>query len=90
MKLYVHWRIQDSPRGGANSQMYCRKLHENERIWTPTGVVPGALSLGSANLILNTILIKKIFWLLKLSPSNLLDQQKSQNGEIIHIKASSR
>ena len=31
------------PRGGANSQKYyyfsifCRKLHENERIWTPRG-----------------------------------------------------
>ena len=32
-----------SPGGGANSQKYyyfsifCRKLHENERIWTPRG-----------------------------------------------------
>ena len=31
------------PRGGANSQkcyyfsIFCRKLHENERIWTPRG-----------------------------------------------------
>ena len=31
------------PRGGANSQkcyyfsIFCRKLHENERIWTPGG-----------------------------------------------------
>ena len=39
------WRIQDFPRGGggANSQkcyyfsIFCRKLHENERIWTPGG-----------------------------------------------------
>ena len=37
------WRIQDFPRGGANSQNcyyfshFCRKLHENERIWTPRG-----------------------------------------------------
>ena len=37
------------PRGGANSQkcyyfsIFCRKLHENERIWTPGGArVPGA------------------------------------------------
>ena len=36
-------------RGGcANSQIgiilqiLCRKLHENERIWTPGGSVPGA------------------------------------------------
>ena len=39
-----------SPGGGANSQkcyyfsIFCRKLHENERIWTPRGGarVPGA------------------------------------------------
>ena len=43
------------PRGGANSQNcyyfshFCRKLHENERIWTPRGVcIPGA-PLGSTN-----------------------------------------
>ena len=43
--------------GGANSQNcyyfshFCRKLHENERIWTPGGArVPGA-PLGSANAI---------------------------------------
>ena len=44
------------PRGGTNSQNcyyfshFCRKLHENERIWTPRGGarVPGA-PLGSAN-----------------------------------------
>ena len=43
------------PGGGANSQNcyyflhFCRKLHENERIWTPGGAcVPGA-PLGSAN-----------------------------------------
>ena len=51
-RLYYHfqWRIQDFPRGGANSQkcyyfsIFCRKLHENERIWTPRGgaCVPGA------------------------------------------------
>ena len=39
----IQWRIQDFPRGGANSQkcyyfsIFCRKLHENERIWTPGG-----------------------------------------------------
>ena len=44
-----------SPGGGANSQkcyyfsIFCRKLYENERIWTPGGArVPGA-PLGSAN-----------------------------------------
>ena len=44
-----------SPGGGANSQkcyyfsIFCQKLHENERIWTPGGArVPGA-PLGSAN-----------------------------------------
>ena len=41
----VQWQIQDFPRGGgcANFQKcyyfsnICRKLHENERIWTPRG-----------------------------------------------------
>ena len=49
------WRIQDFPRGGRQLQNcyyfshFCRKLHENERIWTPRGArVPGA-PLGSAN-----------------------------------------
>ena len=44
-----------SPGGGANSQkpiilsIFCQKLHENERIWTPRGArVPGA-PLRSAN-----------------------------------------
>ena len=47
------WAVADpgfSPGGGANSQNcyyfshFCRKLHENERIWTPKGGarVPGA------------------------------------------------
>ena len=42
--IYSQWRIQDFPQGGgANSQNcyyfshFCRKLHENERIWTPRG-----------------------------------------------------
>ena len=35
-----HWRIQDFPGG---VKFFCRKLHENERIWTPRGAcVPGA------------------------------------------------
>ena len=45
--IYQHqWRIQDFPQGGANSQNcyyfshFCRKLHENERIWTPGGARP--------------------------------------------------
>ena len=50
------WRIQDFPEGGAPTpknaiifQFFYRKLHENERIWTPGGArVPGA-PLGSAN-----------------------------------------
>ena len=39
----TQWRIQDFLRGGANSQkcyyfsIFCQKLHENERIWTPRG-----------------------------------------------------
>ena len=47
--LNLQWRIQDFPRGGANSQkcyyfsIFCQKLHENERIWTPRGArIPGA------------------------------------------------
>ena len=47
LKYYIiQWRIQDFPEGGANSespiilQIFCRKLHENERIWTPTGEAP--------------------------------------------------
>ena len=43
-RINPQWRIQDFPRGGgANSQNcyyfshFCRKLHENERIWTPRG-----------------------------------------------------
>ena len=49
------WRIQDFPRGGANSQkcyyfsIFCQKLHENERIWTPGGVRVPRAPLGSAN-----------------------------------------
>ena len=38
------WRIQDFPEGAAPTpknaiifQFFCRKLHENERIWTPGG-----------------------------------------------------
>ena len=40
----LQWRIQDFPQGGAPTpksaiifQFYPRKLHENERIWTPGG-----------------------------------------------------
>ena len=46
MKMISHlqWRIQDFPEGNATTpksyyfQIFCRKLHENERIWTPGGV----------------------------------------------------
>ena len=48
-----------SPGGGANSQkcyyfsIFCRKLHENERIWTPRGGRASlAPPLGSANAII--------------------------------------
>ena len=59
---YNHYGAQCSggsrifPRGGANSQkcyyfsIFCRKLHENERIWTPRGGRASlAPPLGSAN-----------------------------------------
>ena len=43
------WRIQDFPQGGAPTpkspiifQICSRKLHENERIWTPGGGGGGA------------------------------------------------
>ena len=47
-EIYVdalQWRIQDFPRGGGAPTpklgvliyYFCRKLHENERIWTPRG-----------------------------------------------------
>ena len=55
-RTHYQWRIQDFPQGGgANSQNcyyfshFCRKLHENERIWTPRGGASLALPLGSAN-----------------------------------------
>ena len=42
--MYVQWRIQDFPQGGAPTpksavifQFFPQKLHENERIWTPGG-----------------------------------------------------
>ena len=37
----MQWRIQDFPRGAPTSksaiffQIFCRKMHENERIWIP-------------------------------------------------------
>ena len=44
---YLQWRIQVLPEGDANFQgdgcanlLFCRKLHENERIWTKFGLVP--------------------------------------------------
>ena len=49
------WRIQDFPEGAAPTpksaiifQIFCRKLHENERIWTRGGARPWR-PLGSAN-----------------------------------------
>ena len=56
LTLHVNqWRIQDFPEEGAPTpktaiilQFLCQKLHENERIRTPGGHVPGA-PLRSAN-----------------------------------------
>ena len=31
-----------TPKSSIIFQFFCRKLHENERIWTPRGGVPGA------------------------------------------------
>ena len=45
--IIYQWRIQDFPQGGAPTQrnviiiqIFCWKLHENERIWTPGGARP--------------------------------------------------
>ena len=44
---YLQWRIQDFPDGSAPTSesaiilhFFCRKLHQNERIWTPRGGRP--------------------------------------------------
>ena len=60
--INMHEPVADpgfSPGGGANSQKcyyfstFCRKLHENERIWTPRGGRASlAPPLGSANVSL--------------------------------------
>ena len=50
IKERLQWRIQVFlvGEGGANSQSgiilqtFCRKLHENERIWTQGRRIPGA------------------------------------------------
>ena len=51
----MQWWIQDFPEGGGSTpksvvifQFFWQKLHENERIWTPTGARPRR-PLGSAN-----------------------------------------
>ena len=42
--------VRQLPKRAFIFQFFCRKLHENERIWTPrVARVPGALPLGSAN-----------------------------------------
>ena len=58
-----------SPGGGANSQNcyyfshFCRKLHENERIWTPRGGRASLASpLGSANAIYYIFLSQRSLW----------------------------
>ena len=58
----LRWRIQDFPEEeGAQTpklelfcNFFCRKLHENERIWTPGAYVPG-VPLASANGLIITI-----------------------------------
>ena len=67
----VHSAVADpgfSPGGGANSQkcyyfsIFCRKLHENERIWTPRGGRASlAPPLGSANVVLYAAQTKQ-YW----------------------------
>ena len=53
----MQWRIQDFPRGGRQLPKvplffnFCRKLHENERIWTPRGGARPWRPLGSANVM---------------------------------------
>ena len=47
IRQITQWRIQDFPKGGVPTpqsasifQIFCWKLHENERIWTPGGTHP--------------------------------------------------
>ena len=53
--LHISGGSRIFPRGCANSQNcyyfsnFCQKLHENERIWTPTGADPGFPIGGGAN-----------------------------------------
>ena len=68
-------------RGGANSQrpitlqMFCRKLHENERIWTPGGVpgVPPDPPMVSITALLKSFLFKVYLW------TKILDIWKPQH-----------
>ena len=71
------WRIQDFPEGVANSQSgiilqtFCRKLHENERIWTRGG---GHASLApplDPPMALNVFIIKARLHVSSPSPSPL-------------------
>ena len=39
--IIQQWQIQDFPERGAPTIIFFRKLHENERIWTPGGI-PGS------------------------------------------------
>ena len=69
IKMWSRWSysVADSgfsPGGCANSQncyyfsTFCRKLHENERIWTPRGGgarIPGAPPLDPPMLLANTV-----------------------------------
>ena len=52
------WQMQEFPGGGGGGKcatriagvlIFCRKLHENERIWIPTVVTHLCRPLGSAN-----------------------------------------
>ena len=81
------WRIQDFPQGGAPTaksaiifQFFCRKLHENERIWNPGGEMKMIVS----RLLAVADLHNKILDMHPFGPIFLLFMQFSANfGQII-------
>ena len=86
MLTLYQWRIQDFPRKAAPTpksaiifQFFCRKLHENERIWTPGGRVPGT-PLGSANAYYDSLTCNKH----SPSPTVSVDQCSRQRGPHEH------
>ena len=64
-----------SPGGGANSQkcyyfsIFCRKLHENERIWTPGGGASLAPPPLDPPMVLNSGRLQNVETIAKLNPS---------------------